>query len=153
MSIPGTILSQFGTMTSASNGCASAMTSMLSAISSLEQREYFIPSWPIAIPSHTPMTGNSTGCPPASLTPAFTASTMRPRCMCPGTISLCALTIPTIGMFISLSVQPSAFIRDLMGAFSIPFFMLSLLIRTPHFMLDMTASPISTVPHRRHPSV
>lgn len=39
ISIPGTILSQFGTNTRASNGCAVAMISTLSAINSREQRE------------------------------------------------------------------------------------------------------------------
>ena len=44
MSIPGTILSQLGTSTRASNAWAVAITSMESAMSSRLAREYFIPS-------------------------------------------------------------------------------------------------------------
>ena len=32
-------------------------------------REYFMPTWPMAMPSHTAMAGNSTGVPPAARTP------------------------------------------------------------------------------------
>ena len=85
---PGTFLSQFGTITSASNWWASAIHSVESAIRSLVTREYFIPTWPMAIPSHTAMAGNTTGTPPASATPSFTASTILSRFICPGTISL-----------------------------------------------------------------
>ncbi len=28
-------------------------------------KEYFMPTWPMAMPSHTPMAGTSTGVPPA----------------------------------------------------------------------------------------
>jgi len=65
MSIPGTILSQFVTMTMASNAWAVAITSMESAISSRLPREYFMPSWFMAMPSQTPITPNSIGVPPA----------------------------------------------------------------------------------------
>ncbi len=41
------------------------MTSMLSAISSRLAREYFIPTWFMAMPSQTPMMPNSMGVPPA----------------------------------------------------------------------------------------
>ena len=85
---PGTFLSQFGTITRASNWWARAITSVESAISSLLAREYFIPSWPIAIPSHTAMAGNTTGVPPAMATPSFAASTILSRFIWPGTISL-----------------------------------------------------------------
>ncbi len=65
ISIPGTILSQFVTITNASNACAVAMTSIESAISSRLAREYFIPVWFMAMPSQTPIVPNSTGVPPA----------------------------------------------------------------------------------------
>ena len=71
-----------------------------------------MPVWPMAIPSQTPMQGKATGLPPASLTPAFTASTMRLIPTCPGIISLVESTMPIIGMSNSRSVQPSAFISD-----------------------------------------
>ena len=51
-------------------------------------REYFIPTCPIAIPSHTAIAGNTTGVPPAIATPSFTAFTILSRFICPGTISL-----------------------------------------------------------------
>ena len=116
ISIPGTILSQFGTKTNASKGWALAITSIESAISSRLTREYFIPVCPMAIPSQTPITGKATGFPPPWRTPLFTASTIRSRWMCPGMISLAPLTTPMIGIWISESVQPSAFINDLWGA-------------------------------------
>ena len=87
MSIPGTTLSQLGTRTSPSKAWAMAMDSRLSAISSRLGREYFIPVWPMAIPSHTPIAGTIIGVPPAMRTPAFTASVILSRCMWPGTIS------------------------------------------------------------------
>ena len=74
ISMPGTILSQFGTRTKPSNPWARAIVSTLSQISSRLGREYFIPIWPMAIPSHTPMDGTRIGVPPAMRTPALTAS-------------------------------------------------------------------------------
>ncbi len=65
MSMPGTILSQLGTSTRASKAWAVAMISMESAMSSRLASEYFMPVWPMAMPSQTPMTPNSTGVPPA----------------------------------------------------------------------------------------
>ena len=66
MSMPGTILSQLGTMTRASKAWAMAMVSIESAMSSRVGSEYFMPAWPMAMPSQTPITGNSMGVPPAS---------------------------------------------------------------------------------------
>ena len=43
-SMPGTILSQFGTSTRPSKPCAIAMVSTLSAISSRDGKEYFMPT-------------------------------------------------------------------------------------------------------------
>ena len=138
ISMPGTILSQLGMKTRASNGCAVAMTSIESAISSLEASEYFMPVWPMAMPSHTPMTGNITGLPPFSLTPALTASAIFSSSVWPGMISLNAATTPIVGMAISLSVQPSAFISDLWGAFC-----------TPAFIESDLIWPSSLLSHRR----
>ena len=120
ITIPGTILSQLGTSTRPSKQCAFAIVSTLSAISSLEAREYFIPTCPIAIPSHTPMEGTIIGVPPASLTPALTASVILSRLMCPGTISLCAETTPIRGLSSSSFVNPQAYNNDLWGAVSTP---------------------------------
>ena len=85
---PGTFLSQFGIITNPSNWCALAIHSVESAIKSLVTREYFIPVCPMAIPSQTAIAGNSTGIPPASAIPIFTASAILSKLICPGTISL-----------------------------------------------------------------
>ena len=85
MSMPGTILSQFGTQMSASKQCARAMVSTLSAISSRLGREYFMPGCAIAMPSQTAMVLNSIGTPPASTTHFFRNSPTLLRWQCPGT--------------------------------------------------------------------
>ena len=64
ISMPGTILSQFVTITMASKAWAMAITSTESAISSRLASEYFIPMWFIAIPSQIPMVPNAIGVPP-----------------------------------------------------------------------------------------
>ena len=53
----GTFLSQLGIMTRPSNWWAMAMHSVESAIRSRVTREYFMPMWPMAMPSHTAMAG------------------------------------------------------------------------------------------------
>ncbi len=132
---PGTFLSQFGIITSASNWCAIAIASVESAIKSLVTREYFMPICPIAIPSHTAIAGNITGVPPAIDTPIFTACAILSRFICPGTISLYEHTIPTSGLSISSSVMPSALNSERCGACCIPFFTLSLFIFNFSFTL------------------
>ena len=104
ISMPGTILSQFGIITRASNWCAVTMHSTLSAISSRVTREYFMPSCPIAIPSHTPIAGNSIGVPPAMRIPALTASEILSSIKWPGIISFLAQQTPTSGRSSSSSV-------------------------------------------------
>ena len=104
MNIPGTILSQLGIITRASNWWAFATHSTLSAISSRVTSEYFIPSWPIAIPSQTPMAGNSIGVPPAMRIPALTASAILSSSKWPGIISFLAQQTPTRGRSSSSSV-------------------------------------------------
>ena len=59
MSIPGTTLSQLGMQIMASKGWAMPMISTLSAMISRLGREYFMPVWPMAMPSHTAMVLNS----------------------------------------------------------------------------------------------
>ena len=108
ISMPGTILSQLGTSTAPSKPWALSIVSTLSAISSREASEYFMPIWPIAMPSHTPMAGTMIGVPPAMRMPAFTASVILSRCRCPGTISLWALTTAISGRSSSSWVRPSA---------------------------------------------
>ena len=108
MSRPGTFLSQFGTITRPSKPCAIAMHSVESAIRSRVTSEYFMPAWPMAMPSHTAIAGNTAGVPPAIATPSLTASTILSMFICPGTISFCELTMPIKGRFISSCVKPSA---------------------------------------------
>ena len=134
---PGTFLSQLGIHTRPSNPCAIAIHSVLSAIRSLVTREYFIPTCPMAIPSHTAMAGNTTGIPPAMATPIFTASVILSRFMCPGTISLKELTIPIMGRLLSSSVNPRALNRLLWGAWAVPVFTESLLISLSLFLFSI----------------
>ena len=72
MNIPGTILSQLGMQIIPSNRCPSIIVSTQSAMISREGSEYFIPLWPIAIPSSTPIVLNRNGTPPAARTHSFT---------------------------------------------------------------------------------
>ena len=88
ISRPGTFLSQLGIITRPSNWWAMTMASVESAMRSRVTREYFIPTWPMAMPSHTAMAGNITGVPSAARIPAFTASVILSSPMWPGTISL-----------------------------------------------------------------
>jgi len=74
ISIPGTILSQLGMQIMPSNQWAAIMVSTASAISSRLARLYFIPMWPIAMPSSTPIVLNMKGTPPAARTAARTTS-------------------------------------------------------------------------------
>ena len=97
ISRPGTFLSQLGIITRPSNWWAVTMASVESAMRSRVTREYFMPTWPMAMPSHTAMAGKVTGVPPAARMPAFTASTILSRSMWPGTISFQELTTPTRG--------------------------------------------------------
>ncbi len=77
MSMPGMILSQLGMSTTASKACAETAISTESAITSRLASENFMPSWPMAMPSQTPMVEISRGVPPAMRTPVFTASATR----------------------------------------------------------------------------
>ncbi len=106
ITMPGTILSQLGTSTSASSACARAIVSTLSAMSSRLASEYFMPTCPMAMPSHTPIAGMRMGVPPAAMTPSLTARASLSRCTCPGTISLCAEITPTSGRSSSSLVYP-----------------------------------------------
>ena len=72
MNMPGTILSQLGMQIIASKRWASIIVSTQSAISSREGSENFIPEWPIAIPSSTPIVLKMKGTPPAARTHSLT---------------------------------------------------------------------------------
>ncbi len=64
--MPGTILSQLGMHTTPSKQWARSIVSTQSAISSRLARLYFMPTWPMAMPSSTPIVLNSNGTPPAA---------------------------------------------------------------------------------------
>ena len=108
ISMPGTTLSQFGIRTRPSKPLAVATASMESAISSRLASENFMPVWPMAMPSQTPMAGNSIGVPPAAATPSFAASVISRRCMCPGMTSLNELQMPINGFSSSSGPKPRA---------------------------------------------
>ncbi len=126
MIMPGTILSQLGINTRPSKGWALAMISTESAMCSRLGKEKNMPSWFMAMPSHTPMAGNSIGVPPAIRMPAFTASEILSRCMWPGMISFLALTTPMMGRLSSSSVRPRARNSARWGMRSTPLFIKSL---------------------------
>ena len=112
-------------MTRASKPWASAMASVESAMRSRVTSEYFMPIWPMAMPSHTAMAGKTIGVPPAMATPILTASTILSMFMWPGTISLYELTMPTSGRAISSSVRPSAWYSERCAPFMGPNLMAS----------------------------
>ena len=72
MNMPGTILSQLGMQIMPSKQWASIMVSTQSAISSRLGSEYFMPAWPMAMPSSTPIVLNTNGTPPAARTHSLT---------------------------------------------------------------------------------
>ena len=134
MSIPGTILSQFGMQIIASKQCAAIIVSTASAISSREGSEYRIPSCPIAIPSSTAIVLNSNGMPPACLTASFTTRANACRCTCPGTMSQYELQTAMNGLSKSRAsrICPVARSRLRCGAREFPFLITS--DRIPAFM-------------------
>ena len=125
ISIPGTILSQLGIQIIPSNLWALIIVSTESAIISRLAREYFIPSCPIATPSHTPIVLKINGTPPASLTHFATNSATSWRWTCPGMISTWLLTIAMKGRLKSLSESPQARKRPRWGARLTPLFISS----------------------------
>ena len=65
INMPGTILSQLGMQIMPSKQWASTIVSTQSAINSRLGSEYFMPAWPMAMPSSTPMVLKTNGVPPA----------------------------------------------------------------------------------------
>ena len=80
INMPGTILSQLGMQTMPSKQCALSMVSTQSAMSSRDGSENFMPPWPMAMPSSTPMVLKMNGTPPASRTRRFTSMPTSLRC-------------------------------------------------------------------------
>ena len=121
ISMPGTILSQFGMQISASKQWARTIVSTESAMISREGREKCIPSCPITIPSSTPIVLNSNGMPPASRMASFTTFPNAWRWTWPGMMSTYELQTATNGRSHSPSFTwPVARSRLRCGARSIP---------------------------------
>ncbi len=146
--MPGTILSQLGMQISASNWCAPTMVSTLSAMISRLGRLYFMPKWPMAMPSSTPMVLNRNGTPPASRTASLTIWPNLSRCTWPGMMSTYEFAMAMKGLSKSSSFTPVARSRLRCGARSIPFLIASERMARPLkrsnvpsvFMID---SPVS----------
>ena len=144
------ILSQLPTRMMPSKAWAFDKISTLSAMTSREGREYFMPLWPIAMPSHTPMQGTITGLPPAAMTPSAAARATWSRYICPGMMSLCAEMMPTMGFFISLSVQPRARRSERCDAILLPFVKVFMIL--PLFVLQsFLRKNFQNVPPRAKP--
>ncbi len=126
--MPGTTLSQFGISTKPSKPVAVATASMESAISSRLARENFMPVCPMAIPSQTPIAGNSIGVPPAAATPSLAASVISLRWIWPGITSLKELQIPINGFFKSSGPKPMALNKERWAHLVAPFLTISDLI-------------------------
>jgi hypothetical protein len=73
------------------------VSSTLSAITSREGNDAFMPAWPIAIPSVTVMVQNSRGVAPTAATPFFTTCAWRISAMLQGAASFQQVATPTNG--------------------------------------------------------
>ena len=130
ISMPGTILSQFGMQIIPSNLCASIIVSTASAISSRLGRLYFMPTCPMATPSHTPIVLNSNGTPPACRTASLTNAPTLSRWAWPGITCTNELATAMKGLPKSSSdcTTPVARSKLRCGARSTPDFTMSLLM-------------------------
>ena len=73
------------------------VSSTLSAMTSREGSEDFMPWWPMAMPSVTVMVQNSRGVPSLAATPCLTAWAWRIRAMLQGAASFQQVATPTKG--------------------------------------------------------
>ncbi len=109
MTLPGMVLSQAQSATSASNWYPRAVSSIESAITSRLTRDAFIPWVPIVTPSEIATVLNSIGVPPALRTPSFTFSATARRWKLQGMASIQVLATPMIGLRRSSSPKPMPF--------------------------------------------
>src|SRR4028119_1399753 len=105
---PGIFLSQPPIAKTPSILCPLQTVSIESAITSLDTREYFIPSVPIEIPSLIVIVPNTCGMAPASLALAIARKARSFNPILQGVIVLYPLAIPTIGLVKSPSPKPTA---------------------------------------------
>ena len=135
ISMPGTILSQHGTSTSASKAWAMVMDSTrVGDELAAGQRVVHAARGSWRCRRRCPSRRTRSGVPPALRTPALTASTTLRRCMCPGTTSLNELAMPMNGRSISASLTPSARSSERCGARATPRLISSLLTVATAFL-------------------
>ncbi len=79
---------------------------MLSAMSSRDTREVFIPSVPMVMPSLMAIVLNSIGVPPALRTPSATFAARRRRLKLQGMVPIQVLAMPMMGFARSSFVKP-----------------------------------------------
>ena len=104
--MPGIVLSQPDSATTASNRCPRATSSIESAITSRLTSEVFMPSVPIVIPSEIAIVLYSSGVPPAARMPSITFADSRRRWKLHGIVPIHVFATPTIGLRRSSSVSP-----------------------------------------------
>ena len=126
ITVPGMVLSQPDSATTASNRCPRVTSSMESAMTSRLTSEAFIPSVPMEMPSETATVLNSMGVPPAARTPSLTLAESRRRWKLHGITSIQVLAMPTSGRSRSSSVNPTALNMARDGARSGPWVMVRL---------------------------
>ena len=113
---PGMFLSQPPIASSPSIDWPRTTVSMLSAMTSRDTSEHFIPSVPIEMPSLIVIVPKVCGMPPARRTAASAASVSAPRPELQGVIVLWPLAMATIGLSKSASVNPTARSMARLGA-------------------------------------
>ena len=120
INMPGTILSQLGMQIMPSKQWARSIVSTESAISSRLGSENFIPSWPMAMPSSTPIVWKINGVPPAWRTHCLTNWPTLSKWTWPGMMSTWLLQMAMNGLRKSSSFRPVARSRLRWGARASP---------------------------------
>ena len=107
--MPGIVLSQPESATTASNRWPRATSSIESAITSRLTRLVFMPEVPIVMPSEIAIVLNSIGVPPAALIPSLTLAASARWLKLQGIVSVQVLATPTIGFESASSSKPMPF--------------------------------------------
>ena len=109
MTVPGMVLSQPLSATTASKRWPRPTSSMESAITSRETSEVFMPSVPIVMPSEIAMVLSSIGVPPAARMPSFTRAARARRWKLQGIVSIQVEATPISGLASASSSKPMPF--------------------------------------------
>ena len=107
--MPGIVLSQPLSATTASKRWPRPTSSIESAITSRETSEVFIPVVPIVMPSEIAIVLNSIGVPPAARMPSFTFAASARRWKLQGIVSIQVEATPMIGLDSASSSKPMPF--------------------------------------------